>query len=101
MAEIQYLPDTTKMRAKDRELVLDVIDKTVKGATGLMDTKLFTGGNKLFAKMEPDTCFWYFQYENGILPQSLKAKFTSFPSLKKYADTYFKTRNIAIKEVVD
>ena len=98
----EFLPDTTKMRAKDRIFILGVIDdKKPKNSTGMVDTRLFTGENRLHAKMDPETCFWYFQYDAGILPQPLKTKFTSFPSLKRHAQEYFKNRNIEIKEVID
>jgi len=87
MAEVQYLPDTTKMRAKDRIFVLGVIDaKKPRSSTGMIDPTLFTGENKLYAKMEPDTCLWYMQYDSGGLPQPLKAKFTNFSSLKRHAE---------------
>ena len=99
---VEFLPDTTKMRSKDRVLVLNVMDdKKPKSSTGMVDTSLFTGGNKLHAKMEDDTCLWYLKYDNGILPQPLKVKFTSFPQLKRHAEEYFKNRNIEIKEVID
>jgi hypothetical protein len=99
---VEFLPDTTKMRSKDRVLVLSIMDdKKPKSSTGMVDTSLFTGGNKLHAKMEDETCFWYLKYDNGILPQPLKVKFTSFPQLKRHAEEYFKNRNIEIKEVID
>lgn len=92
----------SKMRSPDRILVLSVIDgKAARSSTGMIDPKLFTGENKLHGKMDTATTLWYFQYENGILPQPLKTKFTSFKALKKHADDYFKTRNIEIKEVLD
>jgi hypothetical protein len=92
----------SKMRSSDRELVLSIIPgKEARGATGLVDTNLFTGTNKLHAKMDPQSTFWYFQYEKGILPEPLKQKFTSFKILMKHADEYFKKRNIEIKEVKD
>lgn len=92
----------TKMRARDRIFVLGVIDdKKPKSSTGMVDTKLFTGGNKLHAKMEDGTNFWYLQYDSGALPQPLKAKFTNFPALKRHTEQYFNNRNIEIKEVVD
>jgi hypothetical protein len=102
MAEVQYLPDTTKMRAKDRELVLKVIDgKAPKSSTGMVDSRLFTGDNKMWAKMDPQSCFWSLHYDVGNIPQALRMNFTSFSALKKYAENYFKGRNIEIKEVVD
>lgn len=92
----------SKMRSPDRELVLSHVEgKDPKGSTGLVDPNLFTGTNKLHAKMDPQTSFWYFQYEKGILPEPLKQKFTSFKVLKKHAEEYFAKRNIVIKEVKD
>src|SRR5882672_11382398 len=92
----------SKMRAPDRVLVLEPIEGLdPKRNTGLVDTSLFTGTNKLHAKMDPATTLWSFQYERGILPEPLKAKFTKFSILLKYADDYFKKRNIQIKEVKD
>ena len=92
----------SKMRSADRILELEVIDGMApKSNTGMVDTSLFTGTNKLHAKMDPATTLWSFQYERGILPEPLKAKFTSFKILRKYAEDYFKKRNIQIKEVKD
>lgn len=94
--------EQSKMRSKDRIFVLSIKDSTKpKGATGMVDTKLFTGDNKLHAKMEPETCFWYMQYEHGIVPQTLRNKYTTFSGLKNHAEAYFKNRNIEIKEILD
>lgn len=92
----------SKMRSPDRILVLSVIEgKDAKGTTGLVDTNLFTGTNKLHAKMDPQTSLWYLQYEKGILPEYLKQRFTTFSVLLKHIGEYFKKRNIEIKEVKD
>jgi hypothetical protein len=92
----------SKMRSTDRVLVLSVIDgKDAKRTTGLVDTNLFTGSNTLHAKMDPETSFWYLQYEKGILPEPLKNKYTSFKILLKFVTEYFQRRNIEIKEIKD
>lgn len=92
----------TKMRSKDRIFKLGIIDpKLPKSSTGMVDTQLLTGENNLHAKMDPETCFWSFKYESGILPQSLRANFTSFSALKKHAEDYLRNKNIEIKEVID
>ncbi len=97
-----YIPNTTKMRARDRIFKLGVIDdKLPKNSTGMVDTRLFTGENNLHAKMDPETCFWSLQYDAGALPQPLKVNFTTFPALKRHVEDYFKTRNIEIKEILD
>ena len=91
----------SRMRSPDRVLELEHVTTTTNKNTGLVDTSLFTGTNKLHAKMDPETTFWYFQYERGILPEPLKQKFTSFKVLLKHAEEYFKKRNINIKQVKD
>jgi len=90
------------MRSPDRVLVLEPIEgMSPKKNTGLVDTSLFTGSNQLHAVMDTSTTLWRFQYEKGVLPEQLKHKFTSFKTLMKHADEYFKKRNIQIKEVKD
>ncbi len=98
-----YIPNTTKMRSRDRIFKLGIIDnKLPKNSTGMVDTRLFSGENNLHAKMDPETCFWSLQYGNGgVLPQPLKVNFTSFPALKRHVEDYFRTRNIEIKEIQD
>lgn len=93
----------SNMRATDRVLSLTVIDgKLAKAATGLTDSRLFTGEQTLHLKMDPHSSLWSFQYgSNGLLPEGLKGVFTSFSKGYDYADTYFKKRNIKITEVKD
>lgn len=88
----------SKMRSADRVLELEPMEGM---NSGILDTGLFTGGNKLHAKMDPSTTLWYFQYEHGVLPIPLRDKFTSFSILKKYAENYFRRKNIKIKEIKD
>lgn len=97
-----YGTTETNIRKTDRVLVLSVIDgEKAKNSTGLTDTSLFTGSNQLHAVMNPQTCFWTFKYERGDTPQPLKGTFTSFKALLKFAEDYYKKRNIEIKEVKD
>jgi len=92
----------SKMRSPDRILELEVIDGTApKKNIGMVDNSLFTGGNKLHVKMDMETTLWFFQYEHGVLPEPLKNKYTGFRKAKKFAEEYFKKRNIRIKEVHD
>lgn len=89
-------------RSTDRILVMEIIDgKAPKSSTGNVDTRIFTGENRLHAVRDPETCFWYFKYDKGGVPEALKCKFTSFKDLRKLAETYFKSRNIKITEVID
>lgn len=92
-----------QVRSTDRVLALEVIDGLApKSSTGLLDTRLFTGEQKLHLKMDPQTCLWYFQYSsNGLLPEALKGRYTGFKAATKFAENYFKSRNVRIKEIKD
>lgn len=90
-----------KMVSEDRILVLQAMDGGVKATTGLVDTRLFKGGNRLHAIIDPTNCMWSLKYEMGGLPDPLKTKFTSFKFLLEYCRAYFKKRNLDIVEVQD
>ena len=91
-----------KLRSDDRVLVLRPIEgKATVSSAGITDNRLFTGENVLHARMDVDSCLWELSYEKGNLPPALKTKFTSFKSLKAFAETYYKNRNIEIVEVRD
>lgn len=86
----------------DRVLVLETIDdKKPKSSMGLVDPQLFIGKNRLHCIKDPQTCHWYFKYDQGILPQPLKDRFTSFKAAMRHAELYFRNRNLRIKEVID
>jgi len=91
------------IRSTDRILSLSVIDgEKAKSSTGLVDTRLFTGAQKLHLKMDPQSCLWTFQYDsNGLLPAGLQGSFTGFKAGIKFAREYFQKRNIQITEIKD
>jgi hypothetical protein len=93
----------TNIRSTDRVLELSAMEgKTPLSTTGTTDARLFTGEQKLHIKMDPETCLWYFQWEqNGLIPGGLKGKFTGFKSAIKHAEDYFKKRNVQITQVRD
>lgn len=93
----------SNLRASDRILMLEPIEgKTAISSTGLVDNRLFTGGQNLYLKMDPETCLWSFQYtQNGLLPAGLTGKFTSFKAGFKHAEGYFLKRNIRITQIKD
>lgn len=96
------IPNTTKMSNTDRILVLEPIDgKLPKTTYGNVDPKLFTGENKLHAIKDEETCHWYMKYDSGGLPEPLKQRFTSFKMLVKFANEYYRGRNLQIKEIID
>lgn len=91
-----------QIRSSDRVFVMAPIDgKAPKDSLGLTDPRLLTGENRLHAIKDPETCLWYFKYEDGGIPERLKCMFTGFKDAKKYAEMYYNTRNIKITEVLD
>lgn len=89
-----------KMKSDDRVLVLQVIPgQKAKTTGGMTDTRLFTGENKLHAKMDTNTCIWRMQYEVGGLPEPLKEQFTSFDRLLNHARKYYNTRGLDIVDI--
>lgn len=92
-----------KMMVDDRQLILKPIDGTKsKSSTGLIDPGLFDGTNTLHVKKDSGSNLWYFKYDRGGLPPVLKDQmFTGFKAAYKYAEDYFRKRNVEIKEVLD
>lgn len=96
------LTGETKMRNTDRVLKLKVKEgEKAKNSTGMVDTRLFSGSNRLHVVKEPETNFWYFKQDYGNIPPALRQKFTTFLYAKEHATNYFKTRNIEVTEVID
>ncbi len=91
-----------KMATNDRVLVLKTIDgKDPKGASGVVDTRLFNGSNKLHGVYDERTGMWNMRYETGALPGALQQKFITFEQLEDFARKYFKTRNVEIVEIIN
>lgn len=91
-----------KMRSDDRILVLKAIEgKKIKDVTGMIDPRLFQGGNKLHCVKDPQLSMWSFKYEMGILPEPLRQKFTKFDLAYNFAKNYFLNRGLDIVEVED
>lgn len=91
----------TKMRQNDRVIVLEPMEGGAKSTKGLTDNRLFTGENRLHAKMDPTNCQWYLQYDAGLLADGLKGRWTSFSKMKEHVEQYFNKRNVKIKEIID
>jgi len=88
------------LRNTDRILVLERYDPKNKNV-GLIDPQVFEGKNNLHLVMDPATLIWTFRYEHGVVPPTLKARFTSFKLAKEHAEIYLKSKNIKIVEVKD
>ena len=91
-----------KMRTNDRVLVLKAIEgKAAKSSTGLVDSRLFTGTNKLHGVYDERTGMWNMRYETGALPGALQQKFMTFEQLEDFARKYFATRNVEVLEIIN
>lgn len=92
----------TKNVGDDRILSLELIDgKAPLSSTGLIDKRLFRGENKLHAIKDTQTCLWYMKYDDGLIPEPLRQRFTTFSRLFKTAEDYFTKRNVKITEIID
>lgn len=88
------------MHTDDRLLVLSPIDGTKPlNSSGIVDNRLFKGGNRLHAIRDPMTSIWRMEYDSGVLPGALQKKFTSMNKLMTYVTNYFAKRNIKIDRV--
>lgn len=97
------LQPIVNIRSTDRVLELAPMEgETALSYSGAPDKRLFTGEQKLHLKMDPQSCLWYFQWEqNGIIPGGLKGRFTGFRAGLKHAEDYFKKRNVRITQIRD
>ena len=95
--------EQNKIHSDNRILIVKPIEgKEVLSSTGLIDSRLFKGGNSIHAIRDPIDGLWFLRYKApAVLPLQLKQKFTSFLSLKAFADGYFRKRGLQIVEVVD
>lgn len=89
-----------KQRNPDRELVLKQ-GESPKSSQGLIDTRLFTGENKLHIVRDKVNNLWSFKYDHGGLPEHLKGRFTRFEDAYKHAEKYFGNRDVKIEKVND
>lgn len=96
----QYGDD--KYHSDDRTFTFKAIEgKEQLRTSGLVDTRIFTGENKLIAHKEEDTGLWVLKYKSGIVPPVFKQRFTSFKMAVKFAQDYFMKRGFEIVEVKD
>ena len=91
-----------KMRKTKRALVLKPIDgKVTKNTIGLLDPRIFTGEQNVYAVKDDQTNLWYIRYDRGIMPEPLQERFTSFEKCLRHAQQYFKKRNVQVDKVID
>jgi len=90
-----------KMRADTRTFVLSPLEGAAKNSIGMVDTRLFSGDNVLYAVRDAQYSTWTLQYKHGVLPAPFKQTFTSFKKLEKYVADYMNRRNVRIVKVLD
>lgn len=97
-----HLDFDNKLRANDRVFVLEEIPnyKPLK-TTGMLDPKIFKGGNALHAVKSDEDQLWFLKYEKGYVPGELQQRFTKFSVLKDFVENYFLKRGFRIKEVIE
>lgn len=94
--------DGGNTRANDRILVLQVMEgKKPLDSNGVIDPRLFKRDNNLHVIMDNQGCLWRLAFDEGMLPMSLRQKFTSFNRAKRAVEDYYHKRNVQIKEVID
>jgi hypothetical protein len=88
-------------RTTDRVFTLTVKEGfKPKDSREQVDSRLFTGDNKLHAKWDFNTNLWRLELDNGSLPEPLKQRFTKFEYAERIVKTYYEKRNVTIKEVI-
>lgn len=96
------LANKDKLKKDDRILVVKVIDeKKPLNSIGLVDKRLFKGGNNIHAFFNPQTGFWKLRYEIGNLPGGLVNQWTTFDDLLAATKKYLNKRNLYIEQVLD
>lgn len=102
MLNVESLDPKDKMRSDDRILVVQQIEGVKPlSSTGLVDTRLFKGGNKLHARKSINSSLWYLEYEQGGLPEPLRQQWTSWTKMMAFVRDYFNKRGLDIVRVED
>lgn len=91
-----------KMRSNDRVFILGPIDgKKPLNTAGMVDSRLFTGENRLHAILNEQNSMWSLKYDSGILPLPFRQYFTSFGKAERQVRDYYAKRNVEIKQIID
>lgn len=97
MAGREY--NLTKNYDSKRPLAFKIKDGTKPlDGSGMVDSRLFSGGNTMFAEMDKQTTLWTVRYEHGAVPIPLQQQFTSFTRLLGYVRDYFARRNVEVTD---
>lgn len=84
--------------ALERTLILEREDPKSKD-NAMLDPGAFDGKNPIRIIQDPTTMMFSFSYKHGVVPASLRTRFTSFNLAKAHAEQYFKTKKIKIVDI--
>lgn len=88
-------------RSEDRIITIELIDdQAPSSSTGIVDKRLFKGGNRLHAQRD-ENFLWLLRYDQGSVPPALAGRWTHFPRLLDDITLYFKNRNLSVKRIED
>jgi hypothetical protein len=91
--------NTTLTSGNKRTLRLKPMEGGAKASTGLVDKRLFTGDNELYAIMNEESNLWYLKQNDGAVDPRLREKrWTSFKTLMTDVVPYYRNRNVEVTE---
>ena len=81
--------------AVKRQIVISPIEgETVTTSKGLVDPRLWKGGNEVYAEMDPTNCMWRLRYKFGAVPPQISGTYSNFKKAFETAVQYYKTRGL-------
>ncbi len=84
-----------------RKLNIAPIDgEKVVTSKGMVDPRLWQGGNELYAEMDNANCMWRLRYKHGMLPPQIQGVYTNFDKAFKAATKYYSTRGLQVSRAV-
>ena len=95
-------PTRDKMHSDQRYLIIRPMEgQHSLSSTGLVDNRVFQGGNTVYAMRDPLTDLWVIKFASGSPPGPLRQQFTTLPMLIEFARVYLAKRNLNLVEVID
>jgi hypothetical protein len=96
---VNKVGNTTIVNGNKRTLSLKAMEGGAKAYTGLVDKRLFTRENELYAIMDEASTLWHLKQNDGAVDPKLRDKqWTSFKALMNDVVPYYKNRNVEVSE---
>lgn len=74
--------------------------KKALASNGLVDTRLFTGTNRIHVKQDENS-LWYIQLDMGLVPPGINQLYTSGARAISAMKGYYSRRNIEVEEILE